>query len=244
MLVLVLSIGMSVQPSRAMLPEIIVGATVIFQAAQVLGALVPQLTALGTSIVGLGNAAQQAGGTFQKLLQTLFPQKPKAAPAKKDIGPISVPTINGPSDLAASPAAVPGPRAERDPANSADPAASDLDARVAQLVDAYRDRLQPSSVAFGGSAPRASITRADTSYETLSDQTTEMLIETVRGGDKASLDRFAQAVKRLAPADRPAVTPVIEQAVTKGARFSKIYGDHADVRDGFKRLKGLAESVR
>jgi hypothetical protein len=47
-------------------------------------------------------------------------------------------------------------------------------------------------------------------------------------------------VQRLAPGDRPAVRPVLEQAVTRGARFSRLHGDEdTSVRDSFRKLRGL-----
>lgn len=239
-LVFGLSFGIPVQSSRAMLPEILVGGTVLVQVAQVLTDLLPQLATLGTSLVGLANASKEAGGTLNRIFLQLFPQKPSAAKSKprKETGPISVPTISGPTDAAPAPTA----DAEVPPADAA--VSGDLDSKLSQLVTSYRQRLEPSSAAFGGaSATRASFTRAETSYETLSDQTAEALIETVRGGDKKSLEHFVASVRKLSPEDLPAVSPVLEAALIKGARFARVHGDTLSVA-GFQKLKGLHDSVK
>ena len=264
-LVVTLSCGISVQSSRAMLPELVVGGAVMIQMATVLGALVPQLATLGTSIVGVAKAGQQAQGTLQKLFVDIFgPAKKKDAPkpAAKDPTPISVPTITGPTDVAAAPAAPPAP-------------AGDLDGKLAQLVDAYHANAQPagdpapaasaapvsapqpaaSPTAVAASQPvadskgapdvaHASMIRADHSYETLTDQTAETLIETVRTGDRQAVERFVAAVKRLSPDDRPAVAPVLEQAIVRGAAFSRIYDEGPAVKDGFKKLNALRDGTR
>lgn len=226
-LVFVLSLSVSIQSSRAMLPEIVVGGTVLFQAAQVLTDLLPQLATLGASLVGLANASKEAGSTLSKLFGHVFPQNQASKP-KKDIGPIDVPTITGPTDAA--------------PTDSAPPTeetTAELDAHLSQLVTSYRERTQPRSLSYKASATRG----AETSYETASDQTTISLIETIRAGDKKALERFVSAVKRLPAEDRPAVSPVLQAAVTKGARFARVHGDAAATA-GFAKLKSLHDALK
>lgn len=234
LLVLVLSCGVSIQSTRAMLPEIVVGGTVLFQVAQVISELLPQIATLGTSLMTLASASQEAGGTLSRLFEQIFPKR-KTSASKKDIGPIDVPVITGPTDAAA-----PAP-AEDPPAGEV---SGDLEGKLSQLVTAYRQGQEPAALSHRASSPRASLTR-EVSYATLADQTTESLIETVRGGDERTFDKFLAAVKRLDPGDRPAIAPVLQKAVTKGSRFSRVHGDEKGaVPHGFAKLKALHDVVK
>lgn len=238
-LIVVLSLALPLSSVRAGMAEIVVGGTVLFQALQVVSELVPQLATLAASMNALGSAGKELAQSGQRLLHMLFPnmkagitKKPGKTPKNND--PIVVPTITGPKDADAP-----------EPTASAAPDEDEDDIQLSVLVGAFRERSQPvarSHVSHAG--PAASLTRGE-SWESLSDATTQKLLETVRAGDRVRLAKFIVGVSELSAQDRAAVKPALHRAVSKGARFAKLHGESdAAATEGFKALQKLDEKLK
>lgn len=229
-------------PARAGLTEIFVGATLLFQGLQVVGAFLPDVANLAMNILTLLQTGSQLAnslkGTFDQLGPVLGPGAARRGPPQKPMTLGDVPVIGGPTPA-------PSPRLPEGPADQAVAGLpSDIEGRVDGLVQSFTSKValqgvvgQPTSAGPLAVQYSASVSR----YDQLRIQIQTQVLDAVSDADAATVDRFAAKVRRLQPADRLAVAPVLKTVVDQGRRFGTLHGNAG--QDLLDRLASLKAEV-
>lgn len=238
--------------SHALLTELVVGGTVLFQVAGIVGEALPQLAALTQSLTAVVKSGEEVGSTVGRIVNILLPgskkkKKKDKAPAKaagpRDAKPrrISVPTLRALAPAGGDPdpfGEVPtlGAADPVEPIADDAPAAEDATGEAATpaegldaLFAAYLRQRGLEEQLAGAEGEQATMLQAgleelSKQYELASEQLSEALRDAAARGETDAIAAVVELVRQAPEAVRPAVLPVIERLVGRGRRFGDLHG--------------------
>jgi hypothetical protein len=226
--------------SKAVLPELIVGGSLLLQIGGIVVQSLPQLVAVGTGVLTLLKQGQDIGATIGRILG-IHPSsdKPKDKPATPATPPTPTPTAKAQPTHTAPVATTP-----------VAPKPADLDGMIRAVVQAFYQRLglQEAAAKLAQGSPerealKGGLSDVNTVYETAASALSEYLMDAVQAGDDKLVLAFTKKVEGLQATAQVAVAPVFALLVDKGARFEKLYGGDASSKQG-KAFQVLADAYR
>lgn len=230
-LVLVMSMSFA-RPSQGMLTEIVVGVELGMSALSLLAQALPQITLVAANILTLVQTGQTIADTIKRIGQSFGGHHDEGGQQPPAGGAPGTPPTTG--DLAEIPTIPMDSAAKGSEIGASAPAAIEnpvLEA-IALVVDTFRKRLDlygKLSKLPDGPTGKDQFADAYSSLLNHNEQavasTATLILDAVREGDQATIDKFVAAVEKLDGASRPALIPVLNRVIEQGRTFSLLNGE-------------------